>query len=289
MRLAFQSIPIHRFRKQRVPVLLHRLILPDSHFTATASSPSQFVVSSIVVSEGHMSGLVKKRKFFIFRRFTTIGNERYLKSFELVQRYVLSTDSEYEHVLGDGVTTYSVFWILDGHNGAAAAIYTKDNLLNNVLSAIPADLNREEWIPALARALVAGFIKTDKDFQEKGQLSGKTVTFVIIEGFIVTVASVGDPHCIRIKIGSVSAFVNPYSEPDEEEVEEKQKPRRKLLMMKKMCLLYDAFSKYQTKPKVALQDDVYHEGQQFEVWYQALRFIQVAGSVNLLFFQMKQK
>ena len=58
--------------------------------------------------------------------------------------------------------------ILDGHNGAAAAIYTKENLLNNVLSAIPADLNREEWIAALPRALVAGFIKTDKDFQEKG-------------------------------------------------------------------------------------------------------------------------
>nr|KAJ0220602.1 hypothetical protein LSAT_V11C200092300 [Lactuca sativa] len=83
--------------------------------------------------------------------------------------YVLSNDSECEHVLGDSVTTYSVFWkgfeasdgfrdmlsvseycdgdltepILDGHNGAATAIYTKDNLLNNVLSAIPADLNRE--------------------------------------------------------------------------------------------------------------------------------------------------
>ncbi|XP_023728491.1 probable protein phosphatase 2C 12 [Lactuca sativa] len=104
--------------------------------------------------------------------------------------------SECQRVLGDGVTTYSVFGILDGHNGAAAAIYTKENLLNNVLSAIPADLNREEWIAALPRALVAGFIKTDKDFQEKGQLSGTTVTFVIIEGFIVTVASVGDSRCI---------------------------------------------------------------------------------------------
>ncbi|XP_076949644.1 putative protein phosphatase 2C 12 [Bidens hawaiensis] len=105
--------------------------------------------------------------------------------------------------LGDAlVTTYSVFagfvlvQIFDGHNGSAAAIYTQDNLLNNVLSAIPPDLNRDEWVAALPRALVAGFVKTDKDFQEKGQRSGTTVTFVIIEGSIVTVASVGDSRCI---------------------------------------------------------------------------------------------
>lgn len=58
--------------------------------------------------------------------------------------------------------------MFDGHNGSAAAIYTKENLLNNVLSAIPPDLNRNEWVAALPRALVAGFVKTDKDFQEKG-------------------------------------------------------------------------------------------------------------------------
>lgn len=33
-------------------------------------------------------------------------------------------------------------------------------------------------------------------FMIAGQLSGTTVTFVIIEGFIVTVASVGDSRCI---------------------------------------------------------------------------------------------
>ncbi|XLU31702.1 hypothetical protein S245_067768, partial [Arachis hypogaea] len=57
--------------------------------------------------------------------------------------------------------------LFDGHNGTAAAIYAKENLLNNILSAIPSDLNRDEWIAALPRALVAGFVKTDKDFQQK--------------------------------------------------------------------------------------------------------------------------
>ena len=58
--------------------------------------------------------------------------------------------------------------LFDGHNGSAAAIYTKENLLNNVLNAIPTDLNRDEWVAALPRALVAGFVKTDKDLQERG-------------------------------------------------------------------------------------------------------------------------
>jgi hypothetical protein len=58
--------------------------------------------------------------------------------------------------------------IFDGHNGSAAAIYTRGNLLKNVLAAIPSNLTNEEWTVALPRALVAGFVKTDKDFQTKG-------------------------------------------------------------------------------------------------------------------------
>ncbi|KAE8100652.1 hypothetical protein FH972_018530 [Carpinus fangiana] len=104
--------------------------------------------------------------------------------------------TECQRVVGDGVSTYSVFGLFDGHNGSAAAIYSKENLLNNVLGAIPSDLNRDEWVAALPRALVAGFVKTDKDFQEKVQTSGTTVTFVIIEGWVITVASVGDSRCI---------------------------------------------------------------------------------------------
>ncbi|KAL8128128.1 putative protein phosphatase 2C 12 [Apium graveolens] len=104
--------------------------------------------------------------------------------------------TECQRVLGDDVTTYHVFGLFDGHNGSAAAIYSKENLLNNVLGAIPPDLNRDEWIAALPRALVAGFVKTDKDLQERARTSGTTVTFVLIEGLVVTVASVGDSRCI---------------------------------------------------------------------------------------------
>ncbi|XP_073014471.1 probable protein phosphatase 2C 12 [Typha latifolia] len=104
--------------------------------------------------------------------------------------------AECQRVPGDGVTTFSVFALFDGHNGSAAAIYVKENLLNNILGAIPSDLSRDEWLAALPRALVAGFVKTDKDFQTKAHTSGTTVTFVIIDGWVVTVASVGDSRCI---------------------------------------------------------------------------------------------
>ncbi|XP_051150959.1 probable protein phosphatase 2C 12 isoform X2 [Andrographis paniculata] len=104
--------------------------------------------------------------------------------------------TECKRVLGDGVTNYSAFALFDGHNGSAAAIYSKENLLTNILTAIPADLNNDEWLSALPRAFVAGFVKTDKDFQEIAQTSGTTATFVIIEGWVLTVASVGDSRCV---------------------------------------------------------------------------------------------
>jgi serine/threonine protein phosphatase PrpC len=101
-----------------------------------------------------------------------------------------------QRISGDGDTTYSAFAIFDGHNGSGAAMYAKENLLNNVCGAIPPQLNRDEWVSALPRALVAGFVKTDKDFQERAQTSGTTVTFAIVEGWVVTVASVGDSRCV---------------------------------------------------------------------------------------------
>jgi hypothetical protein len=41
-------------------------------------------------------------------------------------------------------------------------------LLNHVLCALPRGLGRDEWLQALPRALVAGFVKTDKEFQSRG-------------------------------------------------------------------------------------------------------------------------
>ncbi|KAF0890304.1 hypothetical protein E2562_002716 [Oryza meyeriana var. granulata] len=98
---------------------------------------------------------------------------------------------------------FSAFALFDGHNGSAAAVYSKENLLNNVMCCVPADLSGDEWLAALPRALVAGFVKTDKDFQTRAHSSGTTVTLVIIDGSVVTVASVGDSRCVLEAEGSI--------------------------------------------------------------------------------------
>jgi hypothetical protein len=59
--------------------------------------------------------------------------------------------------------------VFDGHNGASAAVYSKEHLLEHVMSALPPDIGRDDWLQALPRALVAGFVKADIDFQRKGQ------------------------------------------------------------------------------------------------------------------------
>nr|GMD09267.1 probable protein phosphatase 2C 5 [Ipomoea batatas] len=126
-----------------------------------------------------------------------------------------------QRISGSSTTSFSIFAIFDGHNGISAAIFAKENLLNNVLSAIPQGLGWEEWLQALPRALVAGFVKTDIEFQQKGETSGTTVTFVVIGEWTVTVASVGDSRCILDTQGGVVSLltVDHRLEENEEERE----------------------------------------------------------------------
>ncbi|XP_022968118.1 probable protein phosphatase 2C 15 [Cucurbita maxima] len=119
--------------------------------------------------------------------------------------FLMITDCQ--RVPGNPSSTFSVFAIFDGHNGNAAAIFTREHLLSHVLGALPRGLGQEEWLQALPRALVAGFVKTDKEFQSRGETSGTTATFVIIDGWTVTVASVGDSRCVLdTQGGAVSAL-----------------------------------------------------------------------------------
>ncbi|KAF4392453.1 hypothetical protein G4B88_005412 [Cannabis sativa] len=127
-----------------------------------------------------------------------------------------------QRIPGNPLTSFSVFAIFDGHNGISAAIFAKENLLDNILSAIPQGASREEWLQALPRALVAGFVKTDIEFQQKGETSGTTVTFVVIDGWTVTVASVGDSRCILDTQGGVVSLLT-VDHRLEENVEERER------------------------------------------------------------------
>ncbi|KAG6601278.1 probable protein phosphatase 2C 15 [Cucurbita moschata] len=134
--------------------------------------------------------------------------------------FLMKTDCQ--RLPGNPSSTFSVFAIFDGHNGNAAAIFTREHLLSHVLGALPRGLGQEEWLQALPRALVAGFVKTDKEFQSRGETSGTTATFVIIDGWTVTVASVGDSRCILdAQGGAVSALTVDHRL--EENVEERER------------------------------------------------------------------
>ncbi|KAH7574655.1 hypothetical protein JRO89_XS03G0327200 [Xanthoceras sorbifolium] len=115
-----------------------------------------------------------------------------------------------QRIPGNASTSFSVFAIFDGHNGISAAIFAKENLLTNVLSAIPQGISRDEWLQALPRALVAG------------ETSGTTVTFVVIDGWTVTVASVGDSRCILDTQGGVVSLLT-VDHRLEENVEERER------------------------------------------------------------------
>ncbi|CAL0316560.1 unnamed protein product [Lupinus luteus] len=134
--------------------------------------------------------------------------------------FLIKTDCQ--RIPGDSSTLFSVFAILDGHNGMSAAVFAKENILNNVMSAIPQDISRDEWLQALPRALVVGFVKTDIEIQKKGETSGTTATFVIIDGWTVTVASVGDSRCILDTQGGVVSLLT-VDHRLEENVEERER------------------------------------------------------------------
>lgn len=132
------------------------------------------------------------------------------------------TKPDCERIAGDPSTSFSVYAIFDGHNGISAAIFAKENLLANVLSAIPQGVSRDDWLQALPRALVAGFVKTDIEFQQRGETSGTTVTFVVIDGWTITVASVGDSRCILDTQGGVVSLLT-VDHRLEENVEERER------------------------------------------------------------------
>uniref|UniRef100_A0A453ALA6 protein-serine/threonine phosphatase n=1 Tax=Aegilops tauschii subsp. strangulata TaxID=200361 RepID=A0A453ALA6_AEGTS len=50
-------------------------------------------------------------------------------------------------VPGDPSTAFSVFAVFDGHNGVSAAVFSKEHLLEHVMSALPPDIgSREDWL-----------------------------------------------------------------------------------------------------------------------------------------------
>jgi len=74
-------------------------------------------------------------------------------------------------------------------------------------------------LQALPRVLIAGFVKTDKEFKSRGETSRTTTTFVIVDCWTVIVASVGDSCCVIGAQGGVASSLT-VDNKHEENIEE---------------------------------------------------------------------
>uniref|UniRef100_A0ACD5VYP7 Uncharacterized protein n=1 Tax=Avena sativa TaxID=4498 RepID=A0ACD5VYP7_AVESA len=201
-------------------VPLAALIKEEARTERRANTGSRICVREEDVGRGEVGEAVTRRPLLRYgcAAQSKKGEDFFLLKTDCARPSTSSASSStYSHA-----PTFAVFAVLDGHNGIAAAIYTRDNLLNHVLSAMPQGLLRDEWLHALPRALVAGFVKTDKEFQTKGQASGTTATFVIIDGWTITVASVGDSRCILDSEGGAVSLLT-VDHRLEENVEERER------------------------------------------------------------------
>lgn len=78
------------------------------------------------------------------------------------------------------------FGVYDGHGGAEAAEYCKENLFKNIYE-------NENFEANKALALHEGFLKTDAEFQEKG---GTTAVCLLCDGDTLWIANAGDSHAV---------------------------------------------------------------------------------------------
>nr|CAD1834975.1 unnamed protein product [Ananas comosus var. bracteatus] len=70
-------------------------------------------------------------------------------------------------------TSFSVFAVLDGHNGNAAAIYTRDNLLNHVVGAILVGSGGKSGSKLYLEHWLLGSSKLTKNFRAEDKLRAR--------------------------------------------------------------------------------------------------------------------
>lgn len=93
---------------------------------------------------------------------------------------------------------FGSFYVFDGHNGASAALYAKRQLYNQVMQQLPEDAGSDpqKFLEALPKAMAEGFLVCHNTYSKRGEASGTTATMVVITGWTVTVAAVGDSRAV---------------------------------------------------------------------------------------------
>ncbi|RAL42928.1 hypothetical protein DM860_009710 [Cuscuta australis] len=106
------------------------------------------------------------------------------------------------------------FGVYDGHGGSQAAEFVTENLHLNIMECLKtcsgSGEDRDE-------AIKVGYLKTDRDFLEKGMCSGVCCVTALIEGDEVILSNLGDCRAVLSRGGSAEALTKDHRAGEDDE------------------------------------------------------------------------
>jgi protein phosphatase 2C family protein 2/3 len=120
--------------------------------------------------------------------------------------------SAYEQLPGD--ISSSFFGVFDGHGGINGSVLCKGRLHKNIVS-------QTHYATDKKRAIVDGFIQTDRDYMEKfadGEDGSTAIAALITEEGKLYVANVGDCRCVLAEDGKAVALSKDHKANDKPEM-----------------------------------------------------------------------
>lgn len=119
-------------------------------------------------------------------------------------RVIKGEDVMYVHPLAIATTPPSMLYMVcDGHSGSEAATYVAANFLRILNSKLPTKMpsvaspkELETFAELVRRAVCETFIRLDNDWIAVGHMAGTTVSAVIVVGYLLTTANVGDSSAV---------------------------------------------------------------------------------------------
>ncbi|KAL9311014.1 putative protein phosphatase 2C 14 [Arabidopsis thaliana] len=114
-----------------------------------------------------------------------------------------------------GNSKKSFFGVYDGHGGAKAAEFVAENLHKYVVEMMENCKGKEEKVEAFK----AAFLRTDRDFLEKGVVSGACCVTALIQDQEMIVSNLGDCRAVLCRAGVAEALTDDHKPGRDDEKE----------------------------------------------------------------------
>ncbi|CAH8257412.1 unnamed protein product [Arabidopsis lyrata] len=114
-----------------------------------------------------------------------------------------------------GSSKKSFFGVYDGHGGGKAAEFVAENLHKHVVEMMENCKEKEEKVEAFK----AAYLRTDRDFLEKGVVSGACCVTALIQDQEMIVSNLGDCRAVLCRRGVAEALTNDHKAGRDDEKE----------------------------------------------------------------------